>query len=143
MARAELARPLHILWRESLDHGSIPPELLLVQVCPLHKGEPLHPQELPALTSHTTKVFERVVREVLVSHLEERVHLLDGQHIFRAGRSCLNQLLSFWDTLLQEMEQDRGVDVVYSDYKKVFDRCKNSALPHWLRDSGVMGKVGC
>lgn len=37
-ARTELARPLHILWRASLDQGSIPSELLLVQVSPLHKG---------------------------------------------------------------------------------------------------------
>ena len=145
-ARAELARPLHILWRASLDHGSIPPELLLVQVCPLHKGgsRSVAKNYRPvALTSHTTKVFERVVRRVLVSHLEEHGHLPDGQHGFRAGRSCLTQLLSFWDTLLEEMEQGRGVDVVYTDYAKAFDKCEIGVLLHRLRDSGVMGKVGC
>ena len=41
------------------------------------------------------------------------------------------------------MEQGRGVDVVYTDYKKAFDKCKNGVLLHRLRDSGVMGKVGC
>ena len=104
-ARAELARPLHILWRASLDNGSIPPELLLVQVCPLHKGgsrSAAKNYRPVALTSHMTKVFERVMRKVLVSHLEEHSHLPDGQHGFRAGRSCLTQLLYFWDTLLEE-----------------------------------------
>jgi hypothetical protein len=145
-ARAELARPLHILWRASMDHGSIPPELLLVQICPLHKGgsrSAVKNYRPVALTSHTTKVFERVVRKVLVSHLEERVHLPDGQHGFREGRSCLTQLLSFWDTLLEEMEQGRGVVVVYTDYEKAFDKCENGVLLHRLWDSGVMGKVGC
>ena len=90
-----------------------------------------------------TKVFERVLRRVLVSHLEERGHLPDGQHGFRAGRSCLTQLLSFWDTVLEEMEQGKGVDVVYTDYSKAFDKCETGVLLHRLRDCSVMGKVGC
>ena len=107
LLRAELARPLHIQWRASLDHGSIPPELLLVQVCPLHKGGSRSAAKnycpVP-LTSHTTKMIEQEMRRVLVSHLEEHGHLTDGQHGCRAGRSCIAQLLSFWDTLLEEME---------------------------------------
>ena len=145
-ARVELARPLHILWRASLDQGSIPPELLLVQVSPLHKGgsrSSAKNYRPVALTSHLTKVFERVVRRVLVCHLEEQGHLPDGQHGFRAGRSCLTQLLTFWDTLLEEMEQGKGVDVIYTDYSKAFDKCEIGVLLHRLRDCGVMGKVGC
>ena len=67
----------------------------------------------------------------------------DGHHGVRAGRSCLTQLLSFWDTLLEEMEQGRGIDVVFTDYTKAFDKCKIGILLHHLRESGVMGKVGC
>ena len=37
----------------------------------------------------------------------------DGQGGARpAGNSCLTQLLTFWDTLLEELEQGRGVGVV-------------------------------
>ena len=36
--RKEMKRPLYILWRASLDHGMIPDDLLLVLVCPVHKG---------------------------------------------------------------------------------------------------------
>ena len=36
--RKQLATPLHHLWRGSLDSGTIPPELLLVLITPLHKG---------------------------------------------------------------------------------------------------------
>jgi hypothetical protein len=145
-ARAELARPLYILWRASLDQGSIPPDLLLVQVCPLHKGGSRGAAKNyrpVALTSHLTKVFERVVRKVLVSHLEQHGHLPDGQHGFRAGRSCLTQLLTFWDTLLEEMEQGKGVNVVYTDYAKAFNKCEIGVLLHRLRECGVQGKMGC
>ena len=41
------------------------------------------------------------------------------------------------------MEQGKGVDVVYTDYEKAFDKCEIGVLLHRLRDSGVMGKVGC
>ena len=145
-ASAELARPLHTLWRASLDQGSIPPELLLVQVSPLHKGgsRSIAKNYRPvALTSHVTKVFERVVRRVLVHHLEQNGLLPDGQHGFRAGRSCLTQLLTFWDNLLEKMEQGKGVDVIYTDYAKAFDKCEIGVLLHRLRDCGITGKVGC
>ena len=36
--RKELRRPLSLLWKPTLDHGYIPPDLLLVLVCPVHKG---------------------------------------------------------------------------------------------------------
>ena len=65
LCRKELARPLYILWRSSLNHGFIPPDLLLVLICPVHKGgsRGLPKNYRPvALTSHAVKVFERVIR---------------------------------------------------------------------------------
>ena len=38
LCRKELAKPLFILWRSSLDQGCIPSDLLLVLICPVHKG---------------------------------------------------------------------------------------------------------
>ena len=83
--RNELARPLCALWRSSLDTGIIPTELLLVLICPIHKGgrrSRVIPKNyrLVVLTSHQIKVFERVLREALVSHIERLGLLLDGQH---------------------------------------------------------------
>ena len=78
--RKELQKPLWILWKESLRQGIIPPDLLLVLICPVHKGgskaDPAQYRPV-ALTSHIVKVFERVVRRVLVTHLEES-ELLPG-----------------------------------------------------------------
>ena len=96
-----------------------------------------------ALTSNLTNVFERVLRKVLVRHLELGGHLPDSQHGFRAQRSCLTQLLAYWDTILEQMEQGLGVDVVYTDYAKAFDKCEIGVLLHKLKECGVRGKVGC
>ena len=96
-----------------------------------------------ALTSHLTKTFERVLRKVLVSHLEEHGHLPDSQHCFRGFRSTLTQLLCYWDTLLADMELGKGVDVIYTDFSKAFDKVETGVLLHELKECGVVGKVGC
>ena len=101
--------------------GVIPPALLLVLISPVHKGGsrgiPANYRPV-ALTSHITKMFERVIRKWLVAHLEENNLLPDGQHGFRSSRSCLIQLLSYWDKILDQLEEGKGVDVKYTDFAK-------------------------
>ena len=146
ICRKELSRPLYILWRASLDRGLIPADLLLVLISPVHKGGS---RSLPknyrpvALTSHVVKVFERVVRKALVKHLEENYLLPNGQHGFRSSRSTLTQLLTYWDTILSELEQGHGVDVIYTDFSKAFDKVETGVLLHKLKECGISGKVGC
>ena len=95
-----------------------------------------------ALTSHIIKMFERVVRRWLVAHLEDNNLLPDGQHGFRAKRSCLTQLLSYWDSILDKMEEGKGVDSVYTDFAKAFDKCETGVLLQRLKECGVRGKMG-
>ena len=146
ICRKELGKPLHILWRSSLDSGSIPTELLLVIICPVHKGGsravPKNYRPV-ALTSHLIKVFERVLRRELVRHIERLGLLPDGQHGSRAMRSTLTQLLSHFDSILDGLEKGEGVDAVYLDFSKAFDKVETGVLLHKLRDSKVLGKVGC
>ena len=89
------------------------------------------------------KVFERVVRKSLVKHLEDHGLLPDGQHGFRSFRSTLTQLLSYWDTILTDMETGKGVDVIYTDFSKAFDTVETGVLLHELKECGVTGKLGC
>ena len=134
------------MWRSSLDSGSIPTELLLVIICPVHKGGsravPKNYRPV-ALTSHLIKVFERVLRRELVRHIERLELLPDGQHGSRAMRSTLTQLLSHFDSILDGLEKGEGVDAVYLDFSKAFDKVETGVLLHKLRDSKVLGKVGC
>ena len=142
--RKELKRPLHLLWRSSLDCGSIPADLLLVLVSPIHKGGSRGAAKNyrpVALTSHIVKVFERVVRRSLVSHLERQGFLPDGQHGFRAMRSTLTQLLSYWDKMLDKLEVGGGVDAIYLDFAKAFDKVPHQRLVAKMMAHGITGKV--
>ena len=74
----------------------------------------------------------------------ERIGLRpDGQHGSRAMRSTLTQLLSHWDSILDGLEGGEGVDTVYLDFSKAFDKVETGVLLHKLRESKVLGKVGC
>ena len=143
--RKELKKPLWYLWNESMQQGVIPPDLLLVLICPVHKGgsraDPGQYRPV-ALTSHIVKVFERVLRHALVTHLEMCDKLPDNQHGFREQISTLTQLLSHWDEVLDLLEQGQAVDVIYTDFAKAFDKCETNVLLHTLRDCGVKGKIG-
>ena len=143
--RKQLCLPLYHLWRGSLDCGTIPAETLLVIICPVHKGgsRSLPKQYRPvALTSHLIKIFERVIRKVLVAHIEENNLLPDGQHGSRPMRSTLTQLLAQWDVILDGLVDADGVDSVYLDFSKAFDKVETGVLLHILKDSNVLGKVG-
>ena len=126
-----------MLWRASVDQGVIPPDLLLVLVSPIHKGgsrgTPSNYRPV-SLTSHLTKTFERV---------EENNFLPEGQLGFRSKRSCHTQLLTYWDNNIDQPEEGKGVDVVYKDFVKAFDKCETGVLLNKLKECGVRGKVGC
>ena len=123
--RAELSGPLYYFWRGSLDLGIIPKDLLLVLICPVHKGgsRSAPKQYRPvALTSHIVKVFERVLRRVLVRHLEDNNLLPEGQHGFRTFRSTLTQLLQHWDSILNDLQGGCGVDCIYLDFRRLLTK---------------------
>ena len=145
-AAKELSEPIAVMWRASLNQGIIPPDLLLVLISPIHKGGSRRSAanyRPVALTSHLIKVFERVVRRHLVSHLESNNLLPDSQHGFRSRRSCLTQLLTFWDKVLDLLEEGKTVDAVYTDFAKAFDKCETGVLLRKLKECRIRGKVGC
>ena len=58
-------------------------------------------------------------------------------------RSTLTQLLAHWDSILEGLEHGQGVDSVYLDFSKAFDKVETGVLLHKLREGKVLGKVGC
>ena len=50
----------------------------------------------------------------------------------------MTQLISYWDTILGELEDGNGVDIIYTD----FDKVETGVLLHKLKDCGISGRVG-
>ena len=132
-----------------MNSGNVPYLLKDAIVTPIFKGcnisKGVAKNYRPiALTSHLIKVFEKIIRKYVVKHLEMHNHINCNQHGFRAGRSCLSQLLAHhYDYILNELEKGNNVDVIYLDFAKAFDKVDHGILLHKLRDLGITGKIGC
>ena len=63
-----------------------------------------------SLTSQIGKIFERLIRDKIVKIFGRE--LRDSQHGFRARRSCLTNLLEFFDTVRDYVDQGVSVDKV-------------------------------
>ena len=84
-----------------------------------------------------------MVRRVLVDHIDKLGLLPDGQHGSRALRSTLTQLLTYWDSVLDGLEGGQGVDSIFLDFSKAFDKVETGVLLHKLRDAKVLDNMGC
>lgn len=140
-----LSHALSIMWRRSLDTGTIPDLLKTANIVPIHKGgnrgTPKNYRPV-ALTSHLIKVFEKIIRNHLVSYLEEKILLNPGQHGFRSGRSCLSQLVTHFDNILRILEKNYNVDVIYLDFAKAFDKVDFQVTLKKMKNLGICGKLG-
>lgn len=140
----ELAKPLHLLWRKSLDTGNIPDVFKFSNIIPIHKGgcrSTAKNYRPVALTSHLVKIFEKVIRSKLVSHIEGHGLMNPNQHGFRAGRSCVSQLLQHYDQITQWLEDGQNVDVIYLDFSKAFDKLDIMITLQKLYNLGIAGKL--
>ena len=140
----QLSVPIQKIWRKSLDTGEIPDILKLQTIIPLYKkGSKTLPENYRpvSLTSHLTKLFERILRKKIMHHIEKNNLLSDNQHAFRSGRSCLSQLLQHIEYVLQELETKCNIDVVYLDFAKACDKVDHNILMKKVLQFGIKGKI--
>ncbi len=84
----------------------------------------------------------KVNKKRWVEHLEKHEILLERQYGFRKGKSCVTNLLSYFDRVAETMqERDGWVDRLYLDFKKPLDRAPHKRLIWKLEYIG--GIQGC
>ena len=52
----------------------------------------------------------------------------DSQHGFVRGRSCLTNLIEFFDYVMKCVDEGSAVNVVYMDFSKIFDKVPHGRL---------------
>ena len=90
-----------------------------------------------SLTSLICKVFETIIRDIIVEYLESKQLITTSQHGFRKGRSCLTNLLDFLDKVTGYVDSGDNVDVVFLDFAKTFDKVSHRRLLLKLEAHGV------
>ena len=141
-----LSHPLYCLFRDSLNTGIIPDIWKTANVTPIYKkgskSDSLNYRPV-SLTSVVCKVLERIIRNRIMEHLDRNNLLSPQQHGFRSKRSCLTQLLEYFQEVhdyLDEIETC-GVDAIYLDCKKAFDTVPHKRLLIKLRAYGITGNL--
>ena len=129
--KEQLATPIHLIWSRSLASGSVPKCYKRYLVTPLYKkGSRALPSNYRpvSLTSHVIKLYERVVRKQLVTHLTSNNLMCRKQHGFQAGKSCLTQLLDHIDEIISNFQSGLDTDCIYLDFSKAFDKVDHALL---------------
>ena len=95
-----------------------------------------------SLTSVPGKILESIIVDDMVDHLEINNLILDDQHGFRSGRSCLTNLLDFFHDMFSVYDKSRAIDILYLDFQKAFDKVPHKRLMAKVRGLGIIDEVG-
>ena len=95
-----------------------------------------------ALTSHLSKIMERLVRKEMVAFMEDRGLMDHSQHGARGARSTLSQLLIQHEHVLKLLESGDNVDLVYLDFTKTFNKGDLGLLIRKVEKLGFRGDLG-
>ena len=141
---SEIALPIAMIFRKSLDSGCVPRDWRTANITPLFKkgkrsqAENYRPV---SLTSLICKIVEAVLRDELVRHLDKHNLIKDSQHGFRKGYSCASNLLTFLEMVTACIDGKMPIDTIYLDLAKAFDKVPHERLVSKLKAHGIDGLV--
>ncbi|CAM5127912.1 unnamed protein product [Eretmochelys imbricata] len=137
-----IAEPLAVIFENSWRSGEIPEDWKKANVVPIFKkGKKDDPGNYRpvSLTSVPGKIMEHVLRESILKHLDERKVIRNSQHGFTKGKSCLTNLIAFYDEITGSVDEGKAVDVLFLDFSKAFDTVSHSIFVSKIKKYALDG----
>ena len=140
------AKPLSIIYQQSWQTGEVLTDWKLANVVPIYKkgwkDDPGNYRPV-SLTSVPGKLMEQLILSTIIQHMRDNQMIRPSQHGFMKGRSCLTNLISFYDRATCLLDEGKAVDIVYLDFSKAYDTVSHSICLVKLAARGLDGHTLC
>ena len=132
------------LLTKSIKARSLPTLMKLAFITPVFKGGNRNDPGCyrpVSVTSNVCKVWEKIKIAKILDFLATNELLPTNQHGFRAGYSTMTQLIEHFEDIVEGLEAEKSVDVIYLDFAKCFDKLDFRLLLNRLHSIGIRGSV--
>ena len=140
----QICTPLAHVFNMSLQEGIVPLEWKEANIIPLFKKGSRNKSvnyRPVSLTSVICKVLETIIRDHMMDFLIKHKLINPSQHGFLKARSCLTNLLCFFEEITKWVDEGSPVDVIYLDFQKAFDKVPHQRLILKLKSHGMGNSI--
>ena len=136
--------PISLLFIKSFVSGKLPAIWKKANITPIFKkGARTLPQNYRpvSLLSVISKLFEKLIRSEMSSHLTAQKLISKDQHGFIERKSCMTNLIETLDIVSEALSRRFSAAVVFLDFLKAFDKVPHSLLLIKLEAYGFRGNL--
>ena len=140
----QISMPLAHVFNVSLQEGIVPLEWKEANIIPLFKKGSRNKSvnyRPVSLTSVICQLLETIMRDHMMDFLVKHKLINPSQHGFLKARSCLTNLLCFFEEITKWVDDGSPVDVIYLDFQKAFDKVPHQRLILKLKSHGMGNSI--